>query len=86
MTDDLTRNDPLSGLPLDNDLPSREAVQVEEKPLPDTAPDPGSNINDAPPVRLGQGAVLDRKPVEAAGSDNPVHHEGRLPPPVTGTE
>lgn len=60
------------------------AVDVEREPMPARAPETDSNRNDPPPVRLGPAAEAPQKPTEGDPDyDNPIHHTGHIPPPVT---
>ncbi|KQS77628.1 hypothetical protein ASG25_13560 [Rhizobium sp. Leaf384] len=59
------------------------ALDVERQPQPDKAPETDSNLNTAPPVRMGRGSEAAEKPTEADTADNPIHHTGHLPAPVT---
>jgi hypothetical protein len=60
------------------------AVDVERQPQPATAPETTSNRNTVPPARMGQAAQAVESPTEGDPDDNPVHHKGHMPPPVTG--
>lgn len=63
---------------------TRPSADDGGQPKPDTAPPADSARNDeSPVVKLGRGAKAAEKLAEAAGPDNPVHHTGRVPPPVT---
>jgi hypothetical protein len=62
---------------------SPSAVDIENQPMPDSAPEVDSNRNDPPPVRLGQASQAPEKPTEGDTDDNPIHHTGHMPRPVT---
>jgi len=57
--------------------PEPSAVDVEPQPVPD-AVDLDTDNGGIPPARTGQSSSKEL-PVEGAGSDNPVHHTGRVP-------
>jgi hypothetical protein len=59
------------------------AVDVEREPMPDQASEEGSDKNTIPPVRLGQGAAVEKPTEGDPDHDNPIHHTGHMPPPVT---
>jgi hypothetical protein len=59
------------------------AVDVEREPMSDRAPEEGSDKNTIPPVRLGQGAAVEKPTEGDPDYDNPIHHTGHMPPPVT---
>ena len=71
-----------SGLGSGN-LTEPPAVHVERQPQQDKTPETTSNLNTVPPVRPGQATQSPEKPTEADTDDNPVHHTGHMPPPVT---
>lgn len=57
--------------------PDPSAVDVEQQPVPAVA-DLNTDAGGIPPARTGQSST-EELPVEGAGSDNPVHHTGRIP-------
>ncbi|SES27264.1 hypothetical protein [Rhizobium sp. NFR03] len=65
------------------DITEPAALDVERQPQPDKAPETTSNRNTVPPVRMGQASEAPETPTEADMDDNPVHHTGHIPAPVT---
>ena len=60
------------------------AVDVEQEPVPARTPDTESDRNNPPQVRMGRASEAPQKPTEGdPDHDNPVHHTGHMPPPVT---
>lgn len=62
---------------------SESSVDVDREPTPDQAPETNSNEPHAPPARSGSVSQAREKPTEGDPIDNPVHHTGHIPPPVT---
>jgi len=63
---------------------SPSALDVEPAPMPDQAPETDSDRNDPPSARMGKAAEAPQKPTEGdPDHDNPIHHTGHMPPPVT---
>jgi hypothetical protein len=62
---------------------SESSVDVEREPMPDRTPETNSDEPQIPPARSGSGAEAREKPTEGDPIDNPVHHSGHIPPPVT---
>lgn len=62
---------------------SEASVDVEREPMPDRSPETDSDQPKIPPARSGGGAEAHEKPTEGDPIDNPVHHTGHIPPPVT---
>jgi hypothetical protein len=61
---------------------SEASVDVEREPMPDRTPDTNLDNPEVPPARSGSVSEHKEKPTEGA-SDNPVRHNGHVPPPVT---
>ena len=61
---------------------SEASVDVEREPMPDRTPDTDSDNPEIPPARSGGVSEHKEKLTEGAPADNPVHHTGRVPPPV----
>lgn len=59
------------------------AVDVEREPTPDRTPHTDSDKPKVPPARSGGAAEAKEKPTEGDPGDNPTHHTGHVPPPVT---
>lgn len=57
--------------------PDPPALDLDPQPLPSEA-NLGNDDHDTPPARSGMSGE-EEKPVEAEGTDNPVHHSGRVP-------
>jgi hypothetical protein len=64
-------------------LTSESSVDVEREPMPDRTPETDSDDPHMPPARSGSVAEAHEKPTEGDPIDNPVHHTGHMPPPVT---
>lgn len=63
---------------------SPSSVDMERQPMTDRAPETDSDKNEPPPVRLGKASEAVEKPTEGdPDHDNPIHHTGHMPPPVT---
>lgn len=58
-------------------------VDVEREPMPERTPETGSDKPEIPPARSGGGSAAREEPTEGDPIDNPVHHTGHIPPPVT---
>ncbi|WEZ82102.1 hypothetical protein P6U16_12910 [Rhizobium sp. 32-5/1] len=73
------KNEDLTDQPMTSSTwkPDPAALDLDSQPLPDEA-ELGNDDNDIPPARSGMSAE-EEKPVEAEGTDNPVHHSGRVP-------
>ncbi|MCG5485567.1 MAG: hypothetical protein KK482_17875 [Sinorhizobium meliloti] len=65
--------------------PEPKEMDMEQQPLPDQDAESGTKEAAEPPARSGQ-TTKKEKPTEGAGSDNPIHHTGRVPPKVTKGE
>ncbi len=81
-------NDKNSGLSQDAGFGARNptspsAVDVEREPMPARSPEPDSDEQTMPPARSGPAAETGELPTEGDTDDNPVHHTGHMPPPVT---
>lgn len=62
---------------------SESSVDVEREPMPRRTPDVDSDRQGQPPARSGNVAENREKPTEGDTFDNPTHHNGQIPPPVT---
>jgi len=82
MTDPNSANAQNAGFGSKNQT-SEASVDVEREPMPDHTPDTDSDKPEIPPARSGGVSEKPEKPTEGA-PDNPVHHTGHIPPPVTG--
>lgn len=64
--------------------PTTEAqLDVEREPMPRRTPEANSDDLKTPPARNGGAAEAREKPTEGDTKDNPVHHTGHIPSPVT---
>ena len=63
---------------------SESSVEVEREPMPDRTPETNSDEPHIPPARSGSLAEARKEPTEGDPINNPVHHTGHIPPPVTG--
>ena len=62
---------------------STTSVDLERTPMPDRTPETNSDDPEMPPARSGGVPEPHEEPTEGDPVDNPVHHTGHMPPPVT---
>lgn len=62
---------------------STSSVDVERAPMPDRTPETDSDDPATPPARSGSVAKAHEDPTEGDPVNNPNHHTGHIPPPVT---
>ena len=62
---------------------SPSELDVEREPMPDRTPETDSDDPIVPPARSGGASEARENPTEGGTFDNPVHHKGHMPPPVT---
>jgi hypothetical protein len=62
---------------------SEASLDVEREPMPDQTPDVNSDDPSIPPARSGNVSEAREDPTEGDPIDNPTHHTGHIPPPVT---
>ena len=62
---------------------SEASVDAEREPMPGRTPETDSDKPQMPPARSGSVADAKEKLTEGGPIDNPVHHTGHIPPPVT---
>lgn len=73
----------------ENAVSSREnpnselSLDVERELMPARTPEVDSDQHGQPPARSGNVAENREKPTEGDPVDNPTHHTGHIPPPVT---